>query len=693
MPFAELPSPRTLITGGAAALAMVTLTLLGALDTVELGTLNRLFELRGQRSPTAPIIIVTIDEDSFHELNLPWPFPRALHGKLLDVISSGRPLVIGVDLLFPEPSPRGPHDDAELGAAVARAGNVVLGAARADTVEYIGNRAVEKAASTMPLPVIRRGAAAVAPINMYPDIDAHLRRAPSHVVLGETREMAFDWVLHRLAAAHGLTVSPRPSVDEIIINFRGGPRTFPWVPYHRVVGGEVRPETFRDAIVLIGPTSVVLHDVFPTPFASTGTMSGVEIHANVIDTLVRGDRIRPVPRAVSLVGMAIAALGAAGLAARLRVARAFVAVALVWVALAAGTVAAFIVVHVWFQAIGITLALVLGYGATVVDNYVREQRERRRLSQFFSPDVLNEIVRHRADVSLGSRRRMVTVLFSDIRGFTSISEKVEPEQVAEMLREYLTEMTEVVFRHGGTVDKYIGDCIMALYNAPFEDADHAAKAILTGLEFQERTLAVSARWEAKLGVQIRNGVGINTGEAVVGTMGSRQRLEYTAIGDTVNLAARLESLTKDYGTGIIVSEATAEAVRGRFFTRELGEVSVKGKALPVKIFAVLPSDIRKYPRATLTTAATLVAVDGGRTCVVRTCDVGQGGVSVTGLPDDWPAGLALEIRCDGATLPRTLAAQGTIIWRRGDAAGIAFTTVEPDGEPVIVEYVSGHKPR
>jgi len=170
-----------------------------------------------------------------------------------------------------------------------------------------------------------------------------------------------------------------------------------------------------------------------------------------------------------------------------------------------------------------------------------------------------------------------------------------------MLREYLTEMTEVVFRHGGTVDKYIGDCIMALYNAPFEDADHAAKAILTGLEFQERTLAVSARWEAKLGVQIRNGVGINTGEAVVGTMGSRQRLEYTAIGDTVNLAARLESLTKDYGTGIIVSEATAEAVRGRFFTRELGEVSVKGKALPVKIFAVLPSDIRKYPRATLTT--------------------------------------------------------------------------------------------
>ncbi len=693
MSFSDVPSLRTLITGGAAALVMITLTLIGGLDTVELGTLDRLFELRGKRSPTAPIIIVTIDEDSFDELNLPWPFPRALHGRLLDIISAGHPLAIGVDVLFPEPSARGAGDDAALAAAVARAGNVVLAAARTETVEYIGNLAPEKSASTMPLPEIRRGAAAVAPINMYPDVDAHLRRAPSYVVLGATREPAFDWELHRLAVAGGLPAAPRPSVDEVIINFRGGPRTFPWVPYHRVVGGEVPAETFRDAIVLIGPTSVVLHDVFPTPFASTGNMSGVEIHANVIDTLVRGDRILPVPRVVSLVGMAIAALAAAGLAARLRVVRAFVAVVLVWAALAAATVAAFTLGHVWFQAIGITFALVLGYGATVVDNYVREQRERRRLSQFFSPAVLNEIVRHRADVSLGSRRRMVTVLFSDIRGFTSISEKVEPEQVAEMLREYLTEMTEVVFRHGGTVDKYIGDCIMALYNAPFEDADHAAKAILTGLEFQERTLAVSARWEAKLGVRIRNGVGINTGEAVVGTMGSRQRLEYTAIGDTVNLASRLEGLTKDYGTSIIVSETTAEAVKGRFFTRELGAVAVKGKTLPVKIFAVLPADIRKYPRATLTTAATLVAVDGGRTCVVRTCDVGEGGVSVSGLPEDWPPGLELEIRCDGGTLPKTLAAQGKIVWRRGDLAGIAFTAVEPDGGPVIGEYVSGHKDR
>src|SRR5215470_7902301 len=693
MPFADLLSLRTLITGGAAAVVVITLALVGGLDTVELGTLNRLFELRGHRSPTAPIIIVTIDEDSFDELGLPWPFPRALHAKLLDMISAGRPLAIGVDLLFPEPSARGPKDDAALGAAVARAGNVVLAAARAETVEYIGNLASKKTGSDMPLPVIRRGAAAVAPINMYPDIDAHLRRAPSHVVLGETRELAFDWELHRIAMARGLRAASRPSVDELIINFRGAPRTFPWVPYHRVVSGEVEPEAFRGAIVLIGPTSVVLHDLFPTPFAPSGNMSGVEIHANVIDTLVRGDRIVLVPRAASLVGMALAALAAAGLAARLRVVRAFVAVVLIWVGVAAGTLAAFIAGHVWFQPIGMMLALVLGYGATVVDNYVREQRERRRLSQFFSPDVLNEIVRHRADVSLGSRRRLVTVLFSDIRGFTSISEKVEPEQVAEMLREYLTEMTEVVFRHGGTVDKYIGDCIMALYNAPFEDADHAAKAILTGLEFQERTLAVSARWEARLGVQIRNGVGINTGEAVVGTMGSRQRLEYTAIGDTVNLASRLETLTKDYNVSILISEYTHALIQHQLHGRELGEVTVKGKSQAVKIYALVPADLRKHPRAVVEASPTVHVTVAGQTATVRAVDVSEGGMQIAGAPSEWRPGTRVQIRCEGGLLAVPLFAEAVVAWRRGDRAGLAFSGLGVDVGPAVADFVSRRSSR
>ncbi|HSE92929.1 MAG TPA: CHASE2 domain-containing protein [Methylomirabilota bacterium] len=678
---------RTLLAGFAAAVLTVGLALLGALETSELGTFDRLFQLRGTRSPVTPIVIVTIDEDSFDELNMQWPFPRAVHAQLVSALASGSPIAIGFDVLFPEPSSRGPEDDRALGEAVKKAGNVVLGAA----ITHVSEGFYNKTDLNIPVPEVREGAAGVAPVNVQVDQDGHLRRAViRNRVEGEVLE-SWDIVLYRMARAAGIPAAPLPDDSEIIINYRGGPRTFPWVPYHRVLSGDVPPEAFRDTIVLIGATTKVLQDIFSTPFARAREMPGVEIHAHVLDTLVRGDRMRAVPLEVALAVAVAAAFAAAWLASWLRVFRAFVAVLALWVILAVVTVVAFALGNVWFRGIGVTLGLVLGYGITVVDNYVREQRERRRLSQFFSPDVLAEIVRHPTDAALGSSRRRITVLFSDIRGFTSLSEKVEPEQVAEMLREYLSEMTEVVFRHGGTVDKYIGDCIMALYNAPFDDADHAANAIKTGLELQERTIGVSARWQARLGEPIRNGVGINTGDAVVGAMGSRQRLEYTAIGDTVNLASRLESLTKEYGTGIIISESTYEQVKGRFLTRQLGSVFVKGKARPVKIYAVIAGDIRKYPRTALDAAATIVVTGGEERWVVRTRDASEGGVALVGLPSEVAEGAMVEVRCEGGDLPKPITAQGRVAWRRDDLTGVEFTTVDPDAAPVLSDLVTSRK--
>jgi adenylate cyclase len=675
---------RTLLAGLGAAAAAAALTLAGALEQAELATLDRLFEARGARPPAAPIVIVAIDEDSFDELDIPWPFPRALHGRLLDVLAAGRPLAVGFDILFPEPSARGPEDDRALGRAVARVGNVVLAAARTDVAEGF----YEKTDLNLPIPVIRQGAAAVAPINLYRDVDAAVRRAPLHVELAGERVAGFDATLHRLAAAAGIPAAPLPAGREVLINFRGGPRTFPRVPYHRVVSGGVPPETFRGAIVLVGPTSETLHDVFPTPFTRHGAMPGVEIHANVLDMLIAGDVLREVPRAVTLALTAVTALAGAWLAARLRALRALGAVAVAWAALAAAVAAAFALGDLWLRGVGATLGLVLGYGAALVDGFVREQQEKGRLARFFSPGVLSEIVRHPREAALGSRRHLVTVLFADIRGFTSISERVEPEVVVEMLREYLTEMTEVVFRHGGTVDKYIGDCIMALYNVPFADPDHAAAAVATALEIQERTLAVSARWEARLGAPIRCGVGINTGEAVVGTIGSRQRLEYTAIGDTVNLASRMESLTAEHGVDIIVSEFTRDLVRDRFLTRELGAVAVRGRSQPVRMYAVLPADLRRYPRAVLAAAATVAAVGGGERCLVRAHDVGEGGLALVGVPGHWPVGSAVEVRCEGGSLPQPLVARGRVAWRQGERTGIAFTEVEPGSVPAIAGLVA-----
>jgi len=696
------PAVRKILGGLLVAAASVTAILFDVTEPLELGALDRLFSMRGPRATTAPVVIVTIDEDSFDELGeevpaegggtktkgLAWPFPRALHGALLEAIASGRPRAIGVDLIFAEPSVHGDVDDKEIAESVKRAKVVVLGAAITDVSEgfYV------KTDTNFPLPSIREGAAAVAPVNMAPDSDAVVRRVRLRRIVGNEVYDGLDLTLYRLGAAGGLPVAPLPHENDVIINYRGPRQTFPWVPYHRVVKGDVDPKIFKDKIVLVGTTTPVLHDVFRTPFERDGQMPGVEIHAHAIDTLVRGDRIREAPWWLSLVLAIVFAPLAAWLVVRLRALRAFGAVLAIYVALVTVTFVVFSVGQFWILHVGPSLALVFGYVATSIEHFIREQREKRRLSQFFSPDVLREIVRHGEGVNLGSARHLITVFFSDLRGFTSLSEKMEPEIVAEMLKEYLTEMTQVVFRHKGTVDKYIGDCVMAIWNAPFEDPDHAVNAVRTALDFQEKTIAVSEKWEAKIGGKIRNGVGINTGEAVVGTMGSRQRLEYTAIGDTVNLAARLESITKEYNTSIIISESTYDYVKGQFMTRELGAVTVKGKTRPVKIYAVLPADIRRHPRTALDTAATVTLEGLGHTYSVRTKDISEMGIALTGVPEELEKGTVIEVRCEGGGLPKPIVAQGMIVWKRGDVAGVSFTEIAGEASPAVTAYVSSHAP-
>ena len=538
--FAALTPPLIVrrLWGGAFAVAVVTLLVaLGLLEALEFGALDRFFRLRGVRQPVAPIVVVNVDEDSFDELNLAWPFPRALHGTLIETIASGGPLAIGMDILFPEPSIRGPEDDAELGESVKRAGKVVLGTA----ITVVSEGFYVKRDMNPPVPIIREGAAAVAPINLVPDVDAVVRRVVlRHRHAGEIFD-GFDIALYKLASAGGITVAPLPESDEVIINFRGGKESFPWVPFHRIVSGDIDPQVFRGKIVVVGVTSAAQHDVFPSPFERAGDMPGVEIHAHALDTLIRGDYIRMAPAWLSPALVVVLGPLGAWLVMRLRALRAFGALAAIWVALAGATFGAFALSNVWVMSVAPAMSLLLGYGTTSIAHFIREQREKKRLSQFFSPDVLREIVRHPENAQLGSARRLITVFFSDLRGFTSLSENMEPEIVAEMLKEYLSEMTQVVFQHKGTVDKYIGDCVMAIWNAPFDDPDHAVNAVRTALDFQERTLEVSAKWEDRIGGKIRNGCGINTGDAVVGTMGSRQRLE---------------SITKEYNTSIIISENT-----------------------------------------------------------------------------------------------------------------------------------------
>jgi adenylate cyclase len=700
---------RHLRWGGTIGAIVVLASLLGLLQRLELGALNGLFDLRGPRAPASPIIIVTIDEDSFDELNIQWPFPRSLHGELLDILSQGKPAAIGMDIVFIEPSALGPQEDTALAGAIKRAGNVILAAAYTKTV----GDGIVKENFNQPLPEIRAGAVGFGPVNHLVDPDGYVRRTRLELSLDDYRLQTFDWHLYQMAVKAGIPSKPLPKRDMFMINFRGGPASFASVPYYKVLRGEIKPHAFKDAIVLVGATSPVLHDVFSTPYANSNNMPGVEIHANVLETLFRGNRLRTVPswtvdlpipfaaqinRVVTvrsripltfsleiLVVLALA-VAAVWLTTVLRPLRAFFVLVGAGLVMGALALLAFTIWYVWLEVVAATLAGVLGYGVTVVREYIQEQREKRRLSRFFSPSVRDHIVKHQEENALGVSRRPLTVLFSDIRGFTSLSEKLPAEQVVELLSDYLTELTDIVFKYGGTVDKYVGDCIMALYNAPLDQPDHALAAVRTAVAFQKATHEISDRWEAKTGLPVKNGVGVHTGEAVVGEMGSKGRSEYTAIGDTVNLAARLESITKDFKSPIVISEATYQLVKGEFSARALGEVTVKGREEPVRIYAVLAEDTRKDDRAHA--ALDVTVVDGEVTVQAVTRDVSVSGIAIQQLPRVLSPGRMVQLRLAGNDLRQSIIADARVVWSLEGSAGLNFVDLGPDAAAALTDYVA-----
>ncbi len=482
---------------------------------------------------------------------------------------------------------------------------MVLGAA---FTEITGQYTVKEDLNP-PIPVLREQAAAYGFVNPNVDEDAFVRSASLTRSFQGKETPGFDLQLYRLGVKMGLRAAELPDRQRVLINYRGGPQTFLTIPYYQVLNGEIEPDVFEGSIILVGSTSPILHDVFPAPFATSGEMPGVEIHANFLETLFQGIPVRRASIWLGLVATVTAAVLAVWVTDRFRPLPAVGLILLTAAAYAATTVAAFVWARYWMDTAAVPAALMLGYGATVVENFIQEQREKKRLSRYFSPAVVEDIIRQKEDVNLGSARRRVTILFSDIRGFTSISEKMSPEEVVGFLREYLTVMTDAVFQNGGTVDKYIGDAVMALFNVPFDQPDHAARAVKTALAFQERVKPLSEKFKAKYGLELKCGVGVHTGDAVVGTIGAEQRLEYTAIGDTINLGSRLESITKDYHVSIVISESTQEELKGEFLTRYLGEVKVKGKEIAVKIYTVLETNLRKIERLAVKAAVTIFEGD------------------------------------------------------------------------------------
>lgn len=668
---------RPLLFGLLTAFLVLLAHLLGLFEGLELKSLDLRFVLRGPREPRSPILLITIDEDSFDELGQAWPWPRDFHAKLLDRIAEGKPKTIGLDLLFDEP--KGQTEDDALARRVRQAGNVVL-AAIFTKVE--GAYAIKEAFKA-PIPKLRDAAAGIGFVDFQLDRDALARRVSLAKGHQDRLYESFAWKLTSLARDRP-PAPPTKRGRPVLINFRGPAGTFEAIPYYVVLRGEVDPSFFKDRIVLIGAAAPVLQDLYPTPFSPQLRMPGVEVQANLLDTLLEGDPIVEIPWGLQTLIPVVLVMMASFTASRFRPLFALLS-SLVLVLVYSGSVFyAFAGHDLWFPLIPPLAGIGLAFASMTIARYVEEEREKRKLSRYFSPQVVEAILKGGEGEALASRRRQVTVLFSDIRNFTTISEGLTPEEVVTLLREYLNTMTEIVFTYGGTVDKYVGDAIMALFGAPLSYGDDAARAVRAALEMQERALVLSPSWEARCGRPLRIGVGINTGEAVVGSIGAERRLEYTAIGDTVNLASRLEGVTKDFKVSIVISQTTYKEVQGLFSTRLLGEIQVKGREAPVKVYAVEKMEKRRAPRAVVEVPILFLEEEFSVYGSMKT--LSKGGVSVN-TPKPLPLRREVALRFSLPDIPRTFSVRGRVVWSQREEAGIEFLDMTAEEVEVLEDFV------
>ena len=645
----------TLIGLAAAALAAL-LGLTPFVEAVELKTYDwrmRATAAPGQARPD--IVLVAIDQSSIRRLEPVvgrWPWPRFIHGSLIDFLARAPAKAVVYDVIFAERDRRrftvngeewtGEESDAALVESTRNAGMVVhVADVAAEAADGEPEAPVPAALSAYHVPGFERRPSLVPP---FPELAAASRALGHNLVVldpdGPARR-AVPFVEHAGRSVPSLAVAAAAVVEGLaprdvtsngralrlgtrvvplirstlasfygkggeasraLVRFPGGVMTGGRPTYREIsfydlfyseqqlLAGEkpfVDPASLRGAIVFVGTTAPGLYDVFAVPM--TGKMSGMQVHASALDNLLSGRFLAPAPGwAAALVLLACGL--AAGLAVTgLGVWRGLAASAAAAAALVAGSVSLF-GAGTWLHLAQPFGAIVTAAFGGVAYQYLVEDREKRKVKQLFSryvsKDVCEQLMADPSRARLGGARREMSVLFSDIRGFTTFSEAGAPEQIVQQLNEYFSRMVSVVFAHRGTLDKFVGDAVMALFGAPLDDPDHAEHAVQAARAMLRELEDLNRGWAAEGRPTLAIGVGVNTGEMVAGNIGSETIMSYTVIGDAVNLAARLESLNKQYGTSIIVSEATRARLKGDYHVRALGDVVVKGKTRAVPIFEI-----------------------------------------------------------------------------------------------------------
>jgi adenylate cyclase len=567
----------------------------GAFKSLELSTVDSRFSWRGDEKPPSDLVVVGVDAATQNELNTRWPFPRSYHARVIDRLRADGARTIAVDIALPQPSGRKPRfcgfagaplppDDCALLRSSARARNLVFSA-----TEVGARRSIPFVGQTVTPSIMRQLGARGGYTGIVDDPDGSARR----YLYGFNGLESFA-----LAVVERETGKPVPrsiftdSGGSAWIDFYGPPGTIPEVPYWKVYEGKTPPGYFRGKTVVVGATDPVLKDVFHTSTSGDQLMSGPELQAHAIGTVRAGNSLRRSSEALDLLLIVLLGLVAPLAALRLRLWGLAVALAFgiafvvaAWLLFDGGTIVAFVYP---------LLALAVGAVGSLVVQYFTETRERQRtkllFSRFVPENVVDQVLDQADDdLRLGAVQREGTVMFSDLRGFTSFAESLPVERVIEVLNIYLGEMSAAILDNGGTLVAYMGDGIMAVFGAPIEQPDHADRALRAAREMLGPRLA-TFNWylrEESLGEGFRMGVGLNSGHVMSGNVGSQRRLEYTAIGDTTNTAARLEGMTKGTPHQLFMSQATVDLLRSRPDDLvRVGEFEVRGRTQKITLWSI-----------------------------------------------------------------------------------------------------------
>jgi adenylate cyclase len=632
------------VASGIAALALARSPLI---DPIEAQS----YDWRLQRTARADIArrdIVLVDiNDSTLEAMAPlfgrWPWPRLAHAGAIDFMTRAGARLVAYDALFLEPDLRtgfplgnatvtGAESDAAFAEAIRRNGRVILladatyeglesGKDRDSLIPAkLPGRAFQAGTGFIARPALRlpygplADAAAAIGHNFLPvdaDRDGTVRRAWPFVETGPWRVPSLGMAAALMALSEPAPAVPLdadrrlPASQSVILNFHGGAKDAPYrtESFFDVLVSEDRAATggapvipldvFHDKIVFIGASAAALDDTFATPFAGKGRMPGIQFHAALTDDVLSKTFMRRASRRTEITLTIVVGLIAGIAALTLPVWWAIGAVGLAAIGLGAWLTSQ--VAHgVWIAAVTPMASIAIALFGGVAWQYFVEGRDKRRIKQLFgryvSKSVFDQLQANPSLAGLGGKRREMSVLFSDIRGFTAASETSSPEAVVDQLNEYFTAMVQVLHMHQGTLDKFVGDMVMGLFGAPVADPRHADHAVEAARAMSETLEQLNIGWASEGRPTLDIGIGINSGEMIAGNIGADTIMSYTVIGDAVNLASRLESLNKEYGTRIIVSDATRAAltndVLAKIQLRPLGEAHVKGRSQPVTIFEV-----------------------------------------------------------------------------------------------------------